>query len=116
MMAYQKSHQKLNSSDEEKAEIEYSSIKRNPYNGHQYIAISPDGTQIVSLNTETYQLKLCKFDNLTKLRTINYDDFRYIDSPTTKVNWSLAVSNEFTLDDETVDVLIAVSCFDDNDM
>src|SRR5256885_8864956 len=89
------------------------SIKENSYNGHQYITVSPDGTQIVTLNTETCQLKLCKFDNLTKFYIINYDGFKSIGVPSVKLNWSLSISNEFTLADGTVDSLIAVSCFND---
>jgi hypothetical protein len=57
---------------------------------HQYIAISPDGTQIETLlNTITNQLKLCKSNNLLKLDTINYDGFQKIN--TTLANWSLTV-------------------------
>ncbi|CAI2165825.1 1963_t:CDS:2, partial [Funneliformis geosporum] len=122
MSAFQKSHSYL-FSDEEKAESgsissfgSKSSIKRSSYNGYQYIAISPNGTQIVTLNTSTHQLKLCKHDNLSKFYTINYDEFKRYDKPSTKINWSLTVSNEFTLTDGTDDVLIAVSCFDDDDM
>src|SRR5688572_24917603 len=90
------------------------SIKENSYN--QYIAVSPDGTQIVTLNTETYQLKLCKFDNLKKFYIINYDGFKSIGVSSVKLNWSLSVSNEFILADGTVDSLIAVSCFNDDYM
>ncbi|CAG8626949.1 10292_t:CDS:2 [Funneliformis mosseae] len=122
MSAFQKSHSYL-IGDEEKAESgsissfgSKSSIKRSSYNGYQYIAISPDGTQIVTLNTSTHQLKLCKHDNLSKFYTINYDEFKSYDKPLTKINWSLAVSNAFTLADGTEDVLIVVSCFDDDDM
>ncbi|CAG8597864.1 11017_t:CDS:2 [Funneliformis caledonium] len=122
MSAFQKSHSYL-ISDEEKAESgsissfgSKSSIKRSSYNGYQYIAISPDGTQIVTLNTSTHQLKLCKHDNLSKFYTINYDEFKSYDKPLTKINWSLTVSNAFTLADGTEDVLIVVSCFDDDDM
>src|SRR5947209_15363140 len=103
--------------DEEKAEIRSISssdlkydVKRSLYNGKHYIAISPDGTQTVMLDTSTYQLKLCKSDNLTKLSTIKYDSFRSHDAPSAKVNWSLTVSNELTLADGTTEVLIAVSC------
>ncbi|GBC40667.1 uncharacterized protein OCT59_029180 [Rhizophagus irregularis] len=121
MFAFQKTNQTPSHlyNDEEKAEIrsiasfesKYSN-KRNVYNGHQYIAISPDGNQIVTLNTTTYQLKLCQSDNISKLYTLNYDSFKNFDSPA--VIWSLAVSNEITLPDRTTDVLIAVSCFDDD--
>ena len=52
----------LVANDEEKAEAgsisTFDSIKRDSYNGHRYIAVSPDGTQVVTLNTETYQLTL----------------------------------------------------------
>ncbi|CAG8673002.1 20018_t:CDS:1, partial [Rhizophagus irregularis] len=66
MFAFQKTNQipSYLHGDEEKAEIrsiasfESKYNKRNIYNGHQYIAISPDGNQIVTLNTTTYQLKL----------------------------------------------------------
>src|SRR6266496_5416196 len=105
--------QKVN--DEEKAEIltisSLNSIKIIPHND-RYIAISPDGTQIVTLNLDTFQLNLCKSDNLSELHKVSCVSFEraeHIDSAT----WSLAVSNEITLNDGTVDVLIAVSCFDD---
>ncbi|GBC38196.1 uncharacterized protein OCT59_005945 [Rhizophagus irregularis] len=121
MFAFQKTNQTPSQlySDEERAEIKsiasfeskYSN-KRNIYNGHQYIAISPDGTQIVTLNTTTYQLKLCQSDNISKLNTLNYVSLKNFDAPA--VIWSLAVSNEITLPDRTTDVLIAVSCFDDD--
>ncbi|CAG8710957.1 22959_t:CDS:2, partial [Rhizophagus irregularis] len=121
MLAFKKTNQTPSHlySDEEKAEIrsiasfesKYSN-KRNIYNGHQYIAISPDGTQIVTLNTTTYQLKLCQSDNISTLNTLNYNSFKNFDTPA--VIWSLAISNEITLPDRTTDVLIAVSCFDDD--
>ncbi|RIA85669.1 hypothetical protein C1645_830442 [Glomus cerebriforme] len=121
MLSLQKIHQTPSYlyPDEEKAEIRSISSfdskhynKKDLYDGHQYIAISPDGTNIVTLNTVTYQLKLCKFDNLSKFNTLNYNGFKNFDAPS--VNWSLAVSNEFTLADETSDILIAVSCFVDD--
>ncbi|CAB4409308.1 unnamed protein product [Rhizophagus irregularis] len=120
MFAFQKTNQTPSylHGDEEKAEIrsiasfESKYNKRNIYNGHQYIAISPDGNQIVTLNTTTYQLKLCQSDNISKLYTLNYDSFKNFDAPA--VIWSLTVSNEITLPDKTTDVLIAVSCFDDD--
>jgi hypothetical protein len=121
MFAFKKSNQNPSYlySDEEKAEIrsiasfesKYNN-KKNIYNGHQYIAISPDGTQIATLNTTTYQLKLCQSDNISKLITLNYNSFKNYDAPA--VVWSLTVSNEITLPDNTTDVLIAVSCFDDD--
>ncbi|PKY50378.1 hypothetical protein RhiirA4_466845, partial [Rhizophagus irregularis] len=121
MLAFKKTNQTPSHlyNDEEKAEIrsiasfesKYSN-KRNIYNGHQYIAISPDGTQIATLSTTTYQLKLCQSDNISKLYTLNYDSFKNFDTPA--VIWSLTVSNEITLPDKTTDVLIAVSCFDDD--
>ncbi|RGB22453.1 hypothetical protein C1646_822539 [Rhizophagus diaphanus] len=74
--------------------------------------MSPDGTQIVTLNTTTYQLKLCQSDNISKLNTLNYASLKKFDAPA--VIWSLAVSNEINLPDRTTDVLIAVSCFDDD--
>ena len=43
---------------------------------------------------------------------MNNDSFKNFDSPA--VIWSLAVSNEITSPDQTNDVLIAVSCFDDD--
>ncbi|CAG8505362.1 15595_t:CDS:1 [Funneliformis mosseae] len=46
---------------------------------------------------------------------MNFDD-RNIKIPFLKKNWSLTVSNEFILTDGTVEVLIAVSCFDHDDM
>ena len=98
-------------SDEEKAEINVNSVFQKYDKGsscNDHIAISPDCTQIVTLNTETYQLKLYKSDNLSKPRAISYDGFKKNDASS---NWSLAVSDEFTLDDG-VEVLIAVSCFD----
>ncbi|GES77851.1 hypothetical protein GLOIN_2v1870320 [Rhizophagus clarus] len=102
-------------SDEEKAEIisisSLNSVKKVPDKGY-HIAISPDGTQIATLNTETLQIKLCKFDNLTELHKVGCENFKRISAPA----WSLAVSNEITLADGTVDVLIAVSCFDDEFM
>ncbi|CAB4493724.1 uncharacterized protein OCT59_018961 [Rhizophagus irregularis] len=121
MLAFQKINQTPSHlfSDEEKAETRSIASfeskfnnKKNIYNGHQYIAISPDGTQIVTLNTTTYQLKLCQSDNISKLYTLNYNNFKNADAPA--VIWSLTVSNEITLPDKTTDVLIAVSCFDDD--
>ncbi|RGB23517.1 hypothetical protein C1646_774371 [Rhizophagus diaphanus] len=101
--------------DEEKAEIDsicsFDSKHSISYDDRQYIAISSDGTQIVTLNAETYQLKLCKFDKLTQLREINCAGFKNIDMPLEKIKWSLSISNEFTLADGTIDVLIAVSRF-----
>jgi hypothetical protein len=123
MFSFQKINQTSSSSinDEEKAKSIGSvftsdfiySTERSSYIGHQYIAISPDGIQIVTLDTETCQLNLRRSDNLTEFQTINYDDFKRVDS---RVNWSLAVSNEFTLADGAADLLIAVSCFDDDYM
>ena len=106
-------------SDEEKAEININSASKFDSehdikgNSHQFIAISPDGTHIVTLsieNYENYQLILYKSDNLSKPHRIICNDFR-INNVTSK--WSLAVSNEFTLDDKT-EVLIAASCFNDD--
>ncbi|CAG8437660.1 10245_t:CDS:2 [Funneliformis caledonium] len=88
----------------------------NKYDGHQYVAISPNGNWIVALNTKSYQIKLYKFEDLKKAYMImNFDD-RNIKIPFLKKNWSLTVSNEFILTDGTVEVLIAVSCFDHDDM
>ncbi|PKC08483.1 hypothetical protein RhiirA5_477038 [Rhizophagus irregularis] len=102
-------------SDEEKAEIitisSLNSVKKTSDKGH-YIAISPDGTQIATLNTETLKIKLCKSENLTELHNVGCESFKRIDAP----SWSLAVSDEITLANGTVDVLIAVSCFDDEFM
>ncbi|GBB91622.1 hypothetical protein RclHR1_00190035 [Rhizophagus clarus] len=119
MLSFRKSNQTPSHlySDEEKAEIrsiasfESKHNKKNIYDGHQYIAISPDGTQIATLNIATYQLKLCRSDNISKFTTLNYNNFKNAYTPA--VVWSLSVSNEITLDDKTTDVLIAVSCFDD---
>ncbi|CAB4418747.1 unnamed protein product [Rhizophagus irregularis] len=118
-MESQKFYRNSSSSyDEEKIEIETSkiSIKKNSYNCHHHISISPDGTLVVSLNIENYQLNLYKLDRLSDSREINFYDSKNIDTSLKKLNWSLSVSNEFTLSDGTVDVLIAVSCFDENDM
>ncbi len=55
--------------DEEKAVTTLgskSSIKKNSYDGYQFIASSPDGTQVVTLNIAIHQLKSCKLDDLTK--------------------------------------------------
>lgn len=101
------------------AESKYSTkhTKQTTYSSHQCIAMSPDGTQIALLNTSTYQLKLCKFNNLSNVHIISYDKFKHnVDISLTKLHWSLSVSNEITLPDGTVDVLIAVSCFDDENM
>ncbi|CAG8665194.1 15529_t:CDS:2 [Rhizophagus irregularis] len=102
-------------SDEEKAEIitisSLNSVKKTSDKGH-YIAISPDGTQIATLNTETLKIKLCKSENLTELHNVGCESFKRIDAP----SWSLAVSDEITLANGTVYVLIAVSCFDDEFM
>jgi hypothetical protein len=106
--------------DEEKAEAGTISSVGSKYDvnnsSHHYIAISPDGNLIVTLDTSTYQLNLCRSDNLKKLSKIRYDSFRSHDAPSVKVNWSLTVSNELTLADGTTEVLIAVSCFDDYDV
>ncbi|PKK56695.1 hypothetical protein RhiirC2_799494, partial [Rhizophagus irregularis] len=110
-------HKKLSYllNDEEKAEIDsicsFDSKHLISCDDHQYIAVSSDGTQIVTLNAETYQLKLCKFDKITQLREINCAGFKNIDMPLEKIKWSLSISNEFTLADGTIDVLIAVSHF-----
>jgi hypothetical protein len=122
MFTFQKINQTPTSSFsyEEKAETdsistldsEYS-LRNSSHNCHQYIAISPDGTQIITLNTETYQLKLCKFNDFATLKTIKYNGITHIDA---QVNWSLAVSNEFTFADGSVDVLVAVSRFVDDDV
>ncbi|PKY27233.1 hypothetical protein RhiirB3_390138 [Rhizophagus irregularis] len=110
-------HKKLSYllNDEEKAEIDsicsFDSNHLISCDDHQYIAVSSDGTQIVTLNAETYQLKLCKFDKITQLREINCAGFKNIDMPLEKIKWSLSISNEFTLADGTIDVLIAVSHF-----
>src|SRR5579862_3659782 len=103
--------------DEEKAETDSkNSIKKFSRSGHQYIATSPDGTQVVTLNTKTYQLKLCNSNDLSEFYEIRCADFKNVNEPSEKVNWSLSVSNKFILADGTYDALIAVSCFDDNDM
>jgi hypothetical protein len=101
--------------DEDKAEIRTEcSIKGTSYCGHQYIAISPDGTQIATLNTSNHQIKLCQFKDLSVLWEIDCEEFKNFEEPSEEVNWSLSVSNQFVLDDGNVDVLIAVSCFDDD--
>jgi len=72
-------------SDEEKAEININSASKFDSehdikgNSHQFIAISPDGTHIVTLsieNYENYQLILYKSDNLSKPHRIICNDFR----------------------------------------
>ncbi|CAG8529851.1 8900_t:CDS:2 [Funneliformis caledonium] len=74
------------------------------------VSISPDGNRIVVLNITSCLLKLYKANDLSKVcKEINYDS-------KLKLNRSLTVSNEFTLADGTAEVLIAMSCFDDNDM
>jgi hypothetical protein len=104
--------------DEEKSVRSLSTFNskciNNFYDGHHYVAMSPDGTQIATLNTaENYNLKFGEAD--LKLHAVNYN-FKNVVAPSIKANWSLSISNKFTLVDETVDVLIAVSCFDDNEM
>ncbi|GBB96951.1 hypothetical protein RclHR1_02880017 [Rhizophagus clarus] len=106
----------ISSYDEEKVEILKYSIKSNSNECHHYISISPDGILVVSLNIENFKLNLYKLDNLSESREINCYDFKNIDTSLKELNWSLSVSNEITLPDGTVDVLIAVSCFDENDM
>ncbi|CAI2173467.1 14311_t:CDS:2 [Funneliformis geosporum] len=86
------------------------------YNGNQYVDISPNGNRIVTLDTTSCQLKLYKHEDLTNAhKVINYNN-RNINIPFGKKSWSLSVSNEFTVADGTVETLIAVSCFGDNDM
>ncbi|CAG8443013.1 9129_t:CDS:2 [Funneliformis caledonium] len=92
------------------------SRKFDNYNEHLYICISPNVNWIATLNTSTCQLKLYNFKDLKNAhKIINFDD-RYIKIPFVKKAWNLTVSNEFTLTDGTVEVLIAVSCFDNDDM
>ncbi|CAG8578389.1 15993_t:CDS:2 [Funneliformis mosseae] len=75
------------------------------------VAISPNGNRIVVLNITSCLLKLYKANDLSKVcKEINYDSKLKLNSR------SLTVSNEFTLADGTAEVLIAMSCFDDNDM
>ncbi|GES91142.1 hypothetical protein GLOIN_2v1471210 [Rhizophagus clarus] len=101
--------------DEEKAEIDsiysFDSKHLTSRDERQYIATSSDGTQVITLNTETLQLKLYKFDDLTQSSKINCAGFKNIDVPLEKVKWSLSISNEFTLADGSIDVLIAISHF-----
>jgi hypothetical protein len=117
-MKFQEYHRNFTSSydDEEKVEISKCTVKRNSYYCRHHVAISPDGTLVVSLNIEIYQLKLYKLDNLSESREINFCDFKNIDTSLKQLSWNLSVTNEFTLSDGTVDVLIAVSCFTENDM
>ncbi|GBC07560.1 hypothetical protein RclHR1_07530009 [Rhizophagus clarus] len=104
--------------DEEKAEINsiysFDSSHLISCDDRQYVATSSDGTQVITLNTETLQLKLYKFDDLTRSHEINCSGFKNIDMPLEKIKWSLSISNEFTLADGTVDVLIIVSHFGSN--
>ena len=57
--------------DEEKSETIYSfdskrSIKRSSYHGYIYIAIRPDGTQNVTLNTAIYHVNLIIYQYYTR--------------------------------------------------
>src|SRR5438045_9418199 len=124
MMPFQKSSSSLYLFNDEETGSTVSTLNskysnnENSYNGHHYIAISPDGTQIVTLNTENYQLKLCKVDNLNNFKRsppIGYV-LENVPARSIKVNWSLSVSNKFILSNGAVVVLIAVSFFEDSDM
>ncbi|RGB39485.1 hypothetical protein C1646_754436 [Rhizophagus diaphanus] len=90
-------------SDEEKAEIitisSLNSVKK-PSDKSHYIAISPDGTQIATLNTETLKIKLCKSDNLTELHNVGCDSFKRIDAP----SWSLAFMNNYHSKEKNVNI------------
>ncbi|CAJ0763808.1 13517_t:CDS:2 [Entrophospora sp. SA101] len=84
----------------------------------QYIATSHDGEFIASFNSDKFELKYYKTGNITEAFPINNNIQIEANASVLQTDlwWSLTVSNAIKLDDNKVDILIALSCFEDKDM
>ncbi|CAG8501202.1 12744_t:CDS:2 [Dentiscutata heterogama] len=79
-----------------------------------HVALSPDGQNVVTFNTETLELEICHIKNLTDKKKIKYKGFRTVDISNPRLCWSIAISNSINLGSHS-DTLIGVSCFDRTD-
>ncbi|RIB02373.1 hypothetical protein C2G38_886190 [Gigaspora rosea] len=80
-----------------------------------HIALSPDGQNVVTLNTVTLEMTICHdLKDLKKAKKINYKGFSTVDTQNPRLCWSLAISNSINLGTHS-DTLIGVSCFDRTD-
>ncbi|CAG8659515.1 11209_t:CDS:2 [Gigaspora margarita] len=78
-----------------------------------HVALSPDGQNVVTLNTVTLEMTICH--NLKDAKKINYKGFKTVDTQNPRLCWSLAISNSINLGTHS-DTLIGVSCFDRTDV
>nr|CAG8448820.1 3919_t:CDS:10 [Entrophospora candida] len=97
----------------------HSKNKNYPYVGNhpdcQYIAASHDGEFFARFNSDTFELEYYKTGNITKTFPINNNIQKELKLQQ-NLWWSLTVSNTVKLGDSNDDVLIALSCFEDEVM
>ncbi|CAG8711806.1 24992_t:CDS:10, partial [Dentiscutata erythropus] len=79
-----------------------------------HVALSPNGLNVITFNTETLELEICHTNNLTDKKKIKYRGFRTVDISNPRLCWSIAISNSVNLGTHS-DTLIGVSCFDRTD-
>ncbi|GBC02578.1 hypothetical protein RclHR1_00470008 [Rhizophagus clarus] len=83
-----------------------------------HVAVSPNGQQVATFNSDTLELNICQADSLSKKRLINCEALTEIRS-SVKLVWSLAVSNPINIrkiGSDEPEILIALSCFDKSEM
>ncbi|CAG8482830.1 1275_t:CDS:2 [Acaulospora colombiana] len=78
------------------------------------VALSPDGNNVVVLNSENLELRVYRTDDLTKMKKISYLGLNIVKNESSRLTWSLAISNSINLGSHS-DSLIAISCFNEND-
>ncbi|CAB5375638.1 unnamed protein product [Rhizophagus irregularis] len=76
-----------------------------------HVALSPDGRFAAFFNTENYEIRLYESKDLDECITL----IKFNESNLLSPYWSLAISNSINIRG-TNDVLIAISCFNDNDI